>query len=206
MERLRDIEQQDFVEKKREFYKRRSEIKTEIKQILLGVHPVFNEMVSKLERTRDRELELARSMFDYKMRQFDQELKSQRAQALIDFENERKQLINQLVANIEEKRRKIKDEKDSLEVTSDYLLETSRGSNKRSLRNRGLDTVQNSGPKPGNNYTSNARRKQTLNFPINGLAEEEIISDLVQIRKYTGVVGPLALPTTSKKNLKSNKR
>ncbi|PVU97014.1 hypothetical protein BB561_000815 [Smittium simulii] len=203
--RIRQLEQLDFEEKKIEFYKKRSEIKEEIKLILTGKHPAFKEALQKFTEERDKQLKEALDLREYKMKLFESELKEQEAQAIVDYENEKKALIDHFVANIEERKRKIKEEKDLLEVTSDYLLESSRSSNKRTLRNRAADLASTSFSKT-NLSAPASRKKQVQNFAVVGLSEEEIVADLVELRKFTGIDGPLALPTASKKPLKASKR
>ncbi|OMH85272.1 hypothetical protein AX774_g1197 [Zancudomyces culisetae] len=157
-------------------------------------------MVVKIEQERDVFLSQAKEAHQSKMDLYDKELESLETQASIDFENEKKQLVSKLISNVEEKRRKIKEERESLDITSDHLLDSTRGPGKRNLRNRGLDTVLNSSNK------ANVRRKQTQNQGITNLTEEEIIADLTEIRKFTGVTGPLSLPNGTKKGTKSGRR
>ncbi|PVU98634.1 hypothetical protein BB560_005636 [Smittium megazygosporum] len=111
--------------------------------------------------------------------------------------------MENIAADIEERRKRIREEKDLLEVTSDSLPDTSRGLNKRSLRHRGHDVATASNNKPN---ASAARKKQSHVILLPPLPEEDIISDLVEIRKATGVDGPLALPNITKKGFKAGKR
>ncbi|OMJ20008.1 hypothetical protein AYI70_g3845 [Smittium culicis] len=213
-QKLSQIEQIEFAERKKEFYQKRSEIRDEINQILEGTHPLYQELVKELEEERDFQIKYADDMCKARIEIHKKEHDIITEQTTTDFQNERKNLINQLILNVEERKRKIKDERDCLEVTSDFILETTRGSSKRNLRNRGLDAILNNSFK---NVSSNSaltstgtsatvKRKQIQNFSMQGLADEDVISDLTELRKFTGVSGPIPTINNNKKNPKSNKR
>ncbi|OLY79482.1 hypothetical protein AYI68_g6447 [Smittium mucronatum] len=214
LQRLDQIEKVEFAERKREFYQKRSEIRDEINQVLEGTHPIYCKLVKELEEEKDRQIKYADEMCNSRIEIYKREHEISQTQTNIDFQNERTNLINQLVLNVEERKRKIKDERDCLEVTSDFILETTRGSSKRNLRNRGLDailnnTFKNSSPSASltnNSNTGTNKRKLLQNQPLPGINDEEATSDLIELRKVTGVTGPIPTTSSNKKNVKSAKR
>ncbi|KAJ2894043.1 hypothetical protein IWW38_002694, partial [Coemansia aciculifera] len=103
---------------------------------------------------------------------------------------------------------RLKEEKDSLDITMDFVFESgSRTSSKRNLRKRGagLDALALLG-EPTTTSRHQSKRKAAPAVSLQGIGEDDIVNDLLAIRRATGVTGPLTTAVNGKKNTKTSKR
>ncbi|KAJ1919898.1 Sin3 histone deacetylase corepressor complex component SDS3 [Mycoemilia scoparia] len=202
-ERLCQIDKEVYQDYERVYYQKSMEIKQTIYQILSGTYPAFVDELTALTAKRDDELLQTEEFSKYLMDLYEAEMDRMLKQANEEFEQEKQSLYDKMVADIEERRARLNEEKDSMELDGgDYYSETNiRASSKRNLRKRGADSIAGDPPK-----ATAHRRKMAQNFSMAGLAEDEIIKDLNKLRKITGVTGPLITGGTGKKGGKAGKR
>ncbi|KAJ1675263.1 Sin3 histone deacetylase corepressor complex component SDS3 [Spiromyces aspiralis] len=205
-DRLTQIDNEVYQNHERMYQQKYMDIKQAIYLILAGTHPKYVEEVSRLAKKRDDSLVQVESFSRYMLDLYETEMNQILEQANASFEQEKQALYEKMFNNIEERRMRLNEEKDSMELNgSDYFGETGlRPSTKRNLRKRGVDSVAGDSSRSGAAH----RRKMTQTFAMVGLSEEEIMKDLSVLRKSTGVTGPLGpgSSTGGKKGSKARKR
>ncbi|KAJ2780677.1 hypothetical protein H4R18_003318 [Coemansia javaensis] len=210
-ERLLQIDRDALLTRERRYQQKGDEIQGEITMILRGTHPVFADGVARLKAEHERTLVQAEEHHQYMLALYEQTYQQEREQAEEAYQAEKKAIHSKIAADIEERRRRLKEEKDSLDITSDFVLETGvRASSKRNLRKRGLDTLT-LGDTAASSSTSHIiramnKRKGNQGSQMTTLPEEDIVSDLVALRRVTGVTGPLTGAANGKKGHKHHRR
>ncbi|KAJ2600744.1 hypothetical protein H4R99_003218 [Coemansia sp. RSA 1722] len=217
-ERLQQIDREAFESEERQYQVKGEEIQAELSMILRGTHPVFIEGVSRLAAERDRTLASAEHNHRYIVDLHERAFRQERELAEQAYAAEKQAIYDRIAADIDERRKRLKEEKDSLDISMDFVFESgSRTSSKRNLRKRGMDTVLgfgdgalgggggNGGSASGGGRSQN-KRKNNQALTMQGIGEDDIVSDLVAIRRATGVTGPLSSSTYGKKGNKGNKR
>ncbi|KAJ2725803.1 hypothetical protein GGI07_001010 [Coemansia sp. Benny D115] len=208
-ERLQQIDREAFENEERRYQQRGEEIQNEITLILRGTHPVFMEGVARLAAERDRGLASAEQAHQYLVELYEKAYKQEREAVEAAYAADKQLVYDKIAADIEERRKRLKEEKESQDVSSDFVFESgSRTSSKRNLRKRGMDPLLglvgeslSTGSGRGQN-----KRKNNQTASMQGITEDEIVSDLVAIRKATGVTGPLTNNIGGKKSTKGGKR
>ncbi|KAJ2830849.1 hypothetical protein GGI24_001815, partial [Coemansia furcata] len=206
-ERLHQIDRETFENEERVYQQKGEEIQNDLAMILRGTHPVFAEGVARLAAERDRTLESAEQNHQYLVAMYERTYKLEREQAEQAYNAEKQTIRDRIYADIEERRKRLKEEKDSLDITMDFVFESgSRTSSKRNLRKRGngLDPLALLGEPTTSRHQS--KRKAVQTAALQGIGEDNIIADLLLIRQHTGVTGPLTTAVNGKKNTKTNKR
>ncbi|KAJ1955619.1 hypothetical protein EC988_001784 [Linderina pennispora] len=202
-ERLQQIDREVFESEARAYEQKSEEIQSELAQILRGAHPVFIEGVARLSAERDRMLTAAEQNHRYLVDLYERTFQHDRDVTEKAYRAEKQAIYDKIAADIEDRRRRLKEEKDSLDISMDFVFDPSaRTSSKRNLRKRGNDTLglgEPTGRHPG-------KRKNNQVFGVQGIPEDDIISDLVAIRRATGVTGPLGNGNSGKKGHKGHKR
>ncbi|KAJ2840994.1 hypothetical protein J3B02_006103 [Coemansia erecta] len=217
-ERLQQIDREAFESEERQYQLKGEEIQAELTMILRGTHPIFIEGVSRLASERDRTIASAEHNHRYIVDLHERAFKQEREMAEQSYNAEKQAIYDKIAADIEERRKRLKEEKDSLDISMDFVFESgSRTSSKRNLRKRGMDPVlgfgegaagsgNGGGSGSGGSGRAQNKRKNNQALTMQGISEEDIISDLVAIRRATGVTGPLSSSTYGKKGSKGNKR
>ncbi|KAJ1821243.1 hypothetical protein LPJ60_002727 [Coemansia sp. RSA 2675] len=206
-ERLHQIDRETFENEERVYQQKGEEIQNDLAMILRGTHPVFVEGVARLATERDRTLESAEQNHAYLVALYERTYKQEREQAEQAYNAEKQAIYDRIAADIEDRRKRLKEEKDSLDITMDFVFESgSRTSSKRNLRKRGngLDSMALLGEPTTSRHQSKRKAVQTV--PLQGIGEDNIVADLLAIRRATGVTGPLTTAINGKKNTKANKR
>ncbi|CAG8565993.1 1716_t:CDS:2 [Ambispora leptoticha] len=144
-----------------------NEIINEMKGIQDGTSPEYEERLQMLIEERDATIFRANTYREYLIeiseRIFDEEV----AQAEQDYERERQDLIEKLLADVEDRRRRLKEEQANYDLMHDSTFEASTRQNSRKLRERiGIKEVE---PKP-------KRPKASVK-----VAHDEYISDLAEM-------------------------
>ncbi|KAJ2556908.1 hypothetical protein EV175_001685 [Coemansia sp. RSA 1933] len=209
-ERLQQIDREAFETEERRYHQRAEDIQNELMLILRGTHPVFVEGVAQLASDRDRAIASAEQNHQYLVDLYERTYRTEREQAEKAYKSEKQAVYEKIAADIEDRRRRLKEEKDSVDINSDFVFDSgSRSAAKRNLRKRGMDPLgladSSSVVGPGSTRHQN-KRKNAQTFLLQGIPEEDIVSDLVALRRATGVTGPLNSTANGKKGGKGNKR
>ncbi|KAJ1726053.1 hypothetical protein LPJ61_005451 [Coemansia biformis] len=212
-ERLLLIDREALVSRERRYQQKGDEIQNELTMVLRGTHPAFAEGVARLTAERDRTIASSEHSHQYLVSLYERAYRQEREQAEEAYEAEKQAIHDKIAADIEERRRRLREERDSLDITVDFVLEPGiRASSKRNLRKRGMDPLALgdvavvaaavAGP------TGRAQNKRKMNqaFAMQGLPEDDIIDDLTVIRRVTGVTGPMVGGANGKKGQKGHKR
>ncbi|CAG8508567.1 11778_t:CDS:2 [Ambispora gerdemannii] len=113
-----------------------NEIINEMKGIQDGTSPEYEERLQMLIEDRDATIYRATTYREYLLeiseRIFDEEV----AQAEQDYERERQDLIEKLLADVEERRKRLKEEQANYDLMHDSTFEASTRQNSRKLRER----------------------------------------------------------------------
>ncbi|KAJ1722816.1 hypothetical protein LPJ53_002785 [Coemansia erecta] len=224
-ERLQQIDREAFETEERRYQQKGEEIHSEVGQILRGTHPSFVEGIARLAAERDRSVQGAEQNHRYLVDLYTRAYREERAQAEKAYAEERQMVYDKVAADIDERRRRLKEEKDSLDISMDFVFEPgSRTSSKRNLRRRGMDSLLGFGDAAGGagggagmaggsgsgggggGGRSQSKRKKDQALTMQGIAESDIVSDLTAIRLATGVTGPLSTTAYGKKSSKAGKR
>ncbi|KAJ1740655.1 hypothetical protein H4R22_002842 [Coemansia sp. RSA 1290] len=207
-ERLQQIDREAFETKEQRYQKKAEEIQNEIVLILRGKHPTFENGVKRLKINHDRMVASAEQHHRYLVSMYERAFKHEREQAEQAYKNEKQAVFDKIAADIEERRKRLKEEKDSLDINADFVLDSGvRTSSKRNLRKRGMDSLSMSdGPSANSGGRVQSKRKANQTLSMQGLPEDDIISDLMAIRRATGVTGSLNSGANGKKGHKGHKR
>ncbi|KAL1933924.1 hypothetical protein VTP01DRAFT_8014 [Rhizomucor pusillus] len=151
-----------------------AEIQEEVKKVHDGTHVAFLEGVAELENIRIKTIEEGRLFRDYQDSVTDRQFNQEIALAEEEYMNEKRGVREKLFATLEEKRRKLKEDKDNCELSYDILMESQARILKRNLRRRGLDH---------NDNKANKRKQLSDARPglIFKLKEDDIQSDIEQM-------------------------
>ncbi|KAJ2513205.1 hypothetical protein H4217_006469 [Coemansia sp. RSA 1939] len=207
-ERLQQIDREAFETEERRYQQRAEDIQNELMLVLRGTHPVFVEGVTRLAAERDRAVAMSEQNHMYLMDLYEKTYRAEREQAEKAYKSEKQAVFEKIAADIEERRKRLKEEKDSLDISIDFVFESgSRTSAKRNLRKRGMDPLGLGDTAASSGSTRHqSKRKNAQAFLLQGIAEDDVVSDLVAIRRATGVTGPLGAVTNGKKGGKGSKR
>ncbi|KAG0221009.1 Sds3-like-domain-containing protein [Mortierella sp. GBAus27b] len=167
----------DFEENKQRIYEYQMDrYKEEMDAILNGVHPDFHDQLEDLARIRDITIDNARLYREYQFECAQQACELETELAEEEYANERDGLREKMLGVIEAKRRALRDDKENLDITTDFALEpSSRANHTRRLRKRGQETEVGS---------KNSKRK--TNAPPNAkwqASDADALDDLSSIRK-----------------------
>ncbi|KAJ2758102.1 hypothetical protein IWQ57_006919, partial [Coemansia nantahalensis] len=214
-ERLLQVDREALATRERRYQQKGDEIQNELTMVLRGAHPVFQDGVARLAAERDRTIASAEFTHQYLLALYERAYRREREQAEEEYLAEKQAIHNRIAADIEERRRRLREDKDGLDITADFVFEPgARASSKRNLRKRGLDPLGlgdagsgsgSSGATATSNRPQN-KRKTNQNFSMLGLAEDDIVDDLTAIRRVTGVTGPTSSAVNGKKGQKGHKR
>ncbi|KAJ1798882.1 hypothetical protein LPJ59_002210 [Coemansia sp. RSA 2399] len=210
-ERLHQIDREAFETEERRYHQRAEEIQNEMLLILRGTHPVFVDGVAQLAANRDRSLATAEHNHQYLVEVYEKTYRMEREQAERAYKSEKQTVYERIAADIEDRRKRLREEKDSVDISADFVFDSgSRSLAKRNLRKRGIDPLglgDSAAAVVGSGSTRNQnKRKNAQPFLLQGIPEDDIVSDLVALRRATGVTGPLSGAANGKKSGKANKR
>ncbi|RKP27062.1 hypothetical protein SYNPS1DRAFT_27274 [Syncephalis pseudoplumigaleata] len=197
-----------FMENKEQIYHEKSmQYKTELRKLLDGTHDEFQEKLSELARQRDESIECAELLRDYQLQTAEQLYAIESEQAENEYQagvglsrwhalprclscralqqKDLDELRDRLLQDLEERRRKLREEKDAMDVNVDlpydaYGMSSTRAHNTRALRKkgqtRGATTEQKTkrGPRP---------QLTPLNF---GATASDVEDDLLAIQRGIG--------------------
>ncbi|KAI8342643.1 Sds3-like-domain-containing protein [Chlamydoabsidia padenii] len=136
----------DFIQsKERIFAEKLLVIQNEIGQIHSNTHPKYKEGLILLELTRQKTINDGQLVKEYQTKVSDHQFTLEIQLAEEEYKAERQQIREKLFAVLEEKRRKLKEDKDNCDLTYDVVSgEAQTRVNKRNcLRRRGLENGDN---------------------------------------------------------------
>ncbi|KAF9168118.1 histone deacetylase and transcriptional regulator [Actinomortierella ambigua] len=150
--------------------------KEELEAIFSGAHPDFHDKIVDLEETRDSAIEKASLYRDYQNACAQQAYEAEIQNAEEEYMTEREGLREKMLADVEAKRRALREDKENLDIGNDFAIEsTTRPHHTRKLRKRGQDT------EPGNKGT---KRKASQPAGARWQApESDAMDDMAAIRK-----------------------
>ncbi|KAI9358099.1 Sds3-like-domain-containing protein [Pilaira anomala] len=183
----------DFLEKKEGLYSEKLvSINTELKEAHLDTHYQYIEGLRNLEEMRQKMIGDGVLFREYQNQVTDKQFQLEIYQAEEEYTAETQEIREKLFTILEEKRRKLKEDKDNCDLAYDVVLESQSRLHKRNLRRRG----------PENSDNKTNKRKQ-MNGPalIFRLKDEDIHSDMQAMRSGLSTTSSLkkTVPITKKK-------
>ncbi|KAF9407261.1 hypothetical protein BGZ94_002775 [Podila epigama] len=174
-ERLLKLEAEFDENKHTIFAYQTAKYKEEMNAIMNGFHPEFHDLVEDFADIRDGAIEQARLYRDYQFECAQKAFELETELAEEDYMGEREGLREKMLAVIDGKRRALRDDKESLDITNAHHT--------RKLRRRGQEA------EPG---AKNSKRSKTLQPPGAKwqAVESDVLDDLGLIRKVTNGQGP----------------
>ncbi|KAI9276373.1 Sds3-like-domain-containing protein [Sporodiniella umbellata] len=164
----------EFLEKKNRLYDEKLlAINKELKEARKDTHTTYLDGLRDLENMRQKMIDDGQLFREYQKQitdhQFELEIYQAEEEYLLETHEVREKMFNVL----EEKRRKLKEDKDNYDLAYDLILDTQSRLNRRNLRKRGADTME-----------SKANKKKQMNGPalVFKLKENDLNSDMQQIR------------------------
>ncbi|KAJ3097488.1 hypothetical protein HDU97_004855 [Phlyctochytrium planicorne] len=164
----------DFLEnKERIYFDKLAEIKQELKEILDGTHEEFEERVAILDIERQQAIHQAELYRDYQLECADKLYQMEKELCLQEFAG----LKDRILASLEDKKRKLKEDRDNFVITNDISLDSQKAIGTRKAT-RALTAKQ-----PDDKGLK--RRKTNNTNPVLPfqLKDSEIFEDLNVLRK-----------------------
>lgn len=171
LDNLEKIEK-EFSDLKEKFFRDQMEaLKAECEAIKLGSHEKFLEKVKELEEKKSEKLWAAQQWREYQLNNINIIYDAEKRQSEEEYKIEKRQLRDRMVHAIEDKIKKLEDEKNTMN-----LIDGGESRITRTLRRRGKEPARDTPP---------AGVKRKLNPPhINyTLKESEILEDLALIQR-----------------------
>lgn len=151
-------------------------LKREIRELEAGSHPEFKERLKELEKEKQQLTEKANRWKEYQLQCAEAAYKEEREQAEQEYRTEKEGLKERLLAQIEERKRKLQEDKEALTIDNDLPTDTSSRLQPRKLRKRN--------PIEAAAEMRAAKRKQPQGASLNErLKDTEIMDDLMQLSK-----------------------
>ncbi|KAJ1923050.1 hypothetical protein IWQ60_006116, partial [Tieghemiomyces parasiticus] len=167
---------QDFCNNRQAIYEEKiQEVNDMAQAICAGTDPKYREKVVELGKMREEAIFKAKLLCDYQLASAHQLYVDEVRRAEEDYANEKEELREKLRSGIEERLRRLKDDKDIMDIAQEIQGEGgSRSNSKRNLRKRGPDqTDQKTGKKKN-------PPSVTLSHAV---PEEDALDDLAQMKK-----------------------
>lgn len=166
-----------------------SGLKKQLQQLKEGCHPEYNKRMKKLEQVYKERLKLNEVFYKFEIECVDREYVSEKRAAARDFEEKKIELRENLMVELEEKKKNIECERLAMELTGDSM--EIKQVTTRKLRRRPNEPL----PLP-------EKRRKTSPAQLNYLLDEyQIVDDLkmlnkgkpIQIRKPADTEGSLTV-------------
>ncbi|KAI8927180.1 Sds3-like-domain-containing protein [Entophlyctis helioformis] len=172
-----------FLEHKDEiFHEKINAFKSETREIQQGIHPEYLEAFSMLERERDLAIKQAELFRDYELECAQRIYQLEYEASLAEFNAERDGLREKMLQELDEKKRKLKDDRDSFDVSNDASLENMKAV--VGTRKATRQTVQRV-----EEQQKKEKRRKAPNGPVLvfQLKDHEIYDDLGVLRRVGGL-------------------
>ncbi|XP_014251116.1 breast cancer metastasis-suppressor 1-like protein [Cimex lectularius] len=178
METLAELERQ-FISLREQLYRERiAQIKTKLEEVHEGTAKEYTEPLQELQDNMRIRIEVAGILKKLRLENIENGFKAEEQAARQNFENEKSLLFDTLKEEIEEKIRRLEDDRNNVDLQQDIYTSTDK--NSRSGKNGGRVW------KRGNKDADSTRRKPvTVNGPyiVYMLSEADILEDWAIIKK-----------------------
>ncbi|XP_014678227.1 PREDICTED: sin3 histone deacetylase corepressor complex component SDS3-like [Priapulus caudatus] len=169
--------EEEFTEIKEQMYQDKlASLKTQLKQLQEGSHIEYNKQLKKLEVQYRERKRLAEIYHAYAVTAIDQEYINEKKAAVKEFEEKKIELKENLIIELDEKKRMVDGERHSMELTGDSM--EVKPVTTRKLRRRPHD------PPPIANKVGRKNGVSTLNIV---LSDTDIADDMKVIAKGKGL-------------------
>ncbi|XP_072044169.1 sin3 histone deacetylase corepressor complex component SDS3-like isoform X2 [Amphiura filiformis] len=166
--------EEEFTEMKEQIYKEKlASLKKQLQQLNDGTHPELNRKLKKIEQQYKDRLRYAEAVRNYEIELVEREYIKEKKQSSVDFERKKIELKENIVIELDDKKRMVEHERTSLELTGADSMEV-KPAITRKLRRRPNE------PLP---MQESKRRKPSPAQFMFQLSEEEVAADLKTISK-----------------------
>ncbi|KAI7898728.1 uncharacterized protein BX663DRAFT_564532 [Cokeromyces recurvatus] len=165
---------QDFLKKRERLYvEKLDSINQELKDIHRNKHALYLDGLRDLELMRQKMIHDSLLLREYQNQVTDNQFRLEIYQAEEEYTAETQEIRERLFNVLEEKRKKLKEDKDNCELNYDVILDPQLRVHKRNLRKRGSDHAENK---------TNKKKQMTGPSLVFKLKEDDILSDLQLMR------------------------
>ncbi|KAJ3026115.1 hypothetical protein HK097_006527, partial [Rhizophlyctis rosea] len=180
-ERIEKLNRDFYVNKETIYQDRLSYFRQEIREVQNGTHPDFEESITKLEQQRDEIIRRAELFRDYQLERVERLYESERETTVREYTQERQGLREKMMAALEERKRKLKEDRDSFDINNfDVTLDAKQSMGTRKHTRAAAGKAPEEGRKE-------KRRKVDKNPQLQGMAfllgENEVTEDLTVLRR-----------------------
>ncbi|KAL4214192.1 Sin3 histone deacetylase corepressor complex component SDS3 [Rhizopus azygosporus] len=134
----------EFLEKKDRLYNEKlSAIDKELKEARKDVHATYLDGLRDLENMRRKMIDDGQLFREYQKQVTDHQFQLEIYQAEEEYLLETQEIREKLFSVLEEKRRKLKEDKDNCDLAYDAVLDSQSRLHKRNLRKRGTENMEN---------------------------------------------------------------
>ncbi|KAI8139249.1 Sds3-like-domain-containing protein [Fennellomyces sp. T-0311] len=171
------------------YHNKLQSLQEELRSIQEGTHEAFMEEIADLEKQREETIYHARCMMEYHVSGLKRRYEIDMDAAEHDYEIERQSLHETIMAAIDDRRRQVREDRDSGFDVKDLFRDAYHRVNnqKRSLRKRHLDHRTQNSASPSRH--ENSRRRQTrpgntysINGPISQKEEDDLELDFAHMK------------------------
>ncbi|KAJ1656655.1 hypothetical protein IWQ61_003808 [Dispira simplex] len=175
LRRLVDFNQEFCTHRQTIYNRKMAEIHEAVREICAGTHPVYQEKIKELEETQKVAIHKAKLLCDYQLAAVEKLYTDEIHRAEEEYNTEKEELREKLRNSVEERLKRLREEKDVLDTSHDGNLDgNSRGGSKRNLRKRGADQ----------NDAKPTKRKHPATITLPYMAsDDDITDDLTLIKK-----------------------
>jgi len=177
--------------KEQVYFDKLAQLKAQLQQLCDGTHPEFSRRIIKIDRIYKERLQLNEAWRDYEAECVEMEYRNEKKNAAREFEDKKIELKENLIHELEEKRKAIEHERFSVELASD-ATEVKTVST-RKLRRRPNEPV----PIP-------EKRRKTPQSQITFLLDEKEIDNDLHLILQAAVVGVPSQPISSSQSMESS--
>ncbi|XP_015915964.1 sin3 histone deacetylase corepressor complex component SDS3 isoform X2 [Parasteatoda tepidariorum] len=166
-------QEEEYTEIKEQMYQDKlANLKKQLQQLNEGVHPDYLKRLKKLEQNYDHRILMTQIFETIELERIERDYILEKEAAHKEFEDKKVELRENLISDLEEKKRLIEHERNTMELTGDSM--ETKPVTTRKLRRRPNDPL----PVP-------EKKRKTLQTSINFLLDEsEIMDDLRSMNKY----------------------
>ncbi|KAI8358479.1 hypothetical protein EDC96DRAFT_241259 [Choanephora cucurbitarum] len=163
-----------------------TEYRRELKEAHQDTHTFYLDNIRDLEAMRQKMIEDGQLFREYQKQVTENQFRLEIYQAEEEYTAETQEIREKLFTVLEEKRRKLKEDKDNCDLAYDLVMDTQARLHKRNLRKRGPE-----------NPDSKSNKKKHLNGPslVFKLKDDDILSDMQAMRN--GITSSITTPTSS---------
>ncbi|MBN3290876.1 SDS3 deacetylase, partial [Polypterus senegalus] len=181
-------DEDDYVEIKEQMYQEKlASLKRQLQQLQEGTLQEYQKRMKKLDQQYKERLRNADLFLQLETEQVERNYIKEKKAAVKEFEDKKIELKENLIAELEEKKKMIENEKLTMELTGDSM--EVKPTMTRKLRRRPNDPV----PLPDKRRKPAPDILLILNYM---LTDEQIMEDLRMLNKVTSPSSPELLPTT----------